>query len=245
MPHQSTYSYRARLGLITPPTNTVNEAEWNRLVPAGVTVHSHRMPLHPPGLGEAAQEALLRDILANVGILAQAAVDVVAYACTAGSMVTPAQSLPDAATRRSGIAVVTTAAAIVAALRHLGITRVSIATPYHDALNAHEVAFLAGHGIETLAIAGLGLGANGPSDYPQIARTPLERVAELAAQVHRPDAQALLITCTDFPSLPLIPELEHRFSIPVLSSNSATLFAALRTAGIADDLPAAGRLFAA
>lgn len=237
MPHQSVYSHRAKLGLITPPTNTVNEAEWARMVPDGVTVHSHRMPLHH-GAG------MLDAIVENVGLLRQADVDVVAYACTAGSMVTPAVSLPDEAGRRSGARVVTTAAAIVDALRMLGAGRVSVATPYHDALNNHEVAFLADHGIEVLAIAGLGLGANGPSDYPQIARTPLARIEALAAQVHDPRSDAILLTCTDFPTLPLIPVLEDRFGIPVVSSNTATFWASLRRVGIDDPVPDAGHLLA-
>ena len=29
------YGSRARIGVIVPPTNTTNEAEWNALVPAG------------------------------------------------------------------------------------------------------------------------------------------------------------------------------------------------------------------
>lgn len=239
MPHQSVYSHRAKLGLITPPTNTVNEAEWARMVPDGVTVHSQRMPLHGHGGG---QGALLDDIAANVALLAQANVDVVAYACTAGSMVVPATSLPDAASARTGRAVVTTAAAIVAALDRLGASRVSIATPYHQALNDHEVGFLAAHAIETLAIEGLGLGANGPSDYPFIARTPLSVIEDLAVRVFVPGSQALLITCTDFPALPLIDRLEQRLGVPVISSNTATFWACLRRAGVDDALAGAGRL---
>lgn len=237
MPHESVYSHRAKLGLITPPTNTVNEAEWARMVPEGVTVHSHRMPLHHG-------EGVLEMIAANVGLLRQADVDVVAYACTAGSMVTPAHALPDAAGQATGAQVVTTAAAIVDALNHVGAARISVATPYHDALNAHEVAFLADHGVEVLAIAGLGLGANGPADYPRIARTPLARIEALAMQVIRPGGEALLLTCTDFPTLPLIPMLEDRLGIPVLSSNTATFWASLRRAGIDDPVPQAGRLLA-
>ena len=38
---------RARLGLIVPPTNTVNETEWRAMLPAGVSFHTHRMRLHP------------------------------------------------------------------------------------------------------------------------------------------------------------------------------------------------------
>ena len=40
------YGARARLGVIVPPTNTVNEVEWQRMAPDGVSVHATRMPLH-------------------------------------------------------------------------------------------------------------------------------------------------------------------------------------------------------
>ena len=46
MPAPSTYGFRAKIGLIVPPTNTVNEGEWARMVPDGVTVHTMRMALH-------------------------------------------------------------------------------------------------------------------------------------------------------------------------------------------------------
>ena len=40
------YGWRARIGFITPITNTTCEAEWNALKPEGVTVHCTRIPLH-------------------------------------------------------------------------------------------------------------------------------------------------------------------------------------------------------
>ena len=53
----------------------------------------------------------------------------------------------------------------------------------------------------------------------------------------------MLISCTDFPSLPLIAPLEAELGAPVVTSNSAGLWACLRRAGV-DDAPAAGgRLF--
>lgn len=240
--HSSTYSWRAKLGLIVPPTNTVNEAEWSRLVPEGVTFHTVRMPLHADTTSEAGKRALEADLDAAIGELKKARVDVVAYACTAGSMVVPAEAIPQAMTARTGVATVTTAAAIVTALRALGVRRLCVATPYHDALNDHEVHFLGHSGFEVLAIRGLGIGAGGPQEYVRIAETPLGAVAAHARGVMRPGADALLISCTDFPTLPLIDTLETELAMPVISSNTATLWAALRTAGIADALPA-GRLF--
>ncbi|RAH97757.1 hypothetical protein DLJ53_28370 [Acuticoccus sediminis] len=242
MRHASAYSGRGKLGLIVPPTNTVNEAERQRLVPEGVTVHTHRMALHTDTASPAGRAALETDLDAAVAMLAAARVDTVAYACTAGSMVTPAASLPDALTARAGVATVTTAAAIIAALTALGVTRLSVATPYADALNAHETHFLEDHGFTVVNLVGLGIGAGGAHDYVRIAETPLEAVAAHARAAFVPGSEALLITCTDFPALPLVEPLEAELGIPVVTSNTATLWAALRRAGIADPVPGAGRL---
>lgn len=240
--HRSVYSSRAKLGLIVPPTNTVNEAEWSRLVPQGVTFHTMRMKLHADTQSETGKAGLLRDLAAAMADLSQARVDVIAYACTAGSLTHPPEQLPEAMQRQSRIKSITTAAAIIRALRHLGVTRLAIATPYHDALNDHERLFLEQCGVETTRLRGLGIGAGGPAEYVQIAETPLAVVADLARSVISKEAEALLLSCTDFPTLPLIAELEAEFGVPVISSNTATLWAALRDAGIDDSIAEAGRL---
>ncbi|KPQ05543.1 MAG: maleate isomerase [Rhodobacteraceae bacterium HLUCCA12] len=243
--HLSSYGYRARLGLIVPPTNTVNESEWSRMMPEGVSFHTTRMRLHSDTTSPEGRAGLWDDLDGAIGLLTPARVDVVAYACTAGSIATPADSIPEQMTARSGVDCVTTAAAIVAALAALDVRRVAVATPYHQALNDHETAFLEAHGIAVTAIAGLGIGANGPQEFPRIAETPLERVREHAMAVLGGDEQALLITCTDFPSLPLIAALERETGLPAVTSNTATLWQALRRAGIGDAVPGGGRLFKA
>ncbi|MEI4473817.1 maleate cis-trans isomerase family protein [Frigidibacter sp. MR17.24] len=223
----STYSTRARIGLIVPPTNTVNEAEWARILPEGATAHSQRMALHTDTTSPAGRAALKDDLDATVAMLAPMKPDVVAYACTAGSMLVPSETLGAEMTARCGLPVVTTADSIVRALRALGAARISVVTPYARKTNAHEVEFLAAHGIEVLAIAGLGIGAGGASEFPLIAQTPIERIRALVADTFVPGSEALLITCTDFPSLPLIDTLEQDLGVPVISSNTATLWACL------------------
>ncbi|WP_453957978.1 maleate cis-trans isomerase family protein [Amorphus suaedae] len=232
--HRSTYSYRAKLGLIVPPTNTVNEAEWSRMVPEGVTVHTHRMPLHADTASEAGRAALIADLVAVIEILKQARVDVVAYACTAGSMISPANALPETLSERTGVPVVTTSAAIVSALRTLGAVRMSVATPYAEALNQHETHFLRDHGTAVEKIVGLGIGAGGPSEYPLIAETTLQAVTDHARGAFVAGSDALLITCTDLPTLPIVPVLEGELGVPVVTSNQATFWAGLRAAGIDD-----------
>ncbi|MDH3233514.1 MAG: aspartate/glutamate racemase family protein [Alphaproteobacteria bacterium] len=236
------YGWRARLGVIVPPTNTVNEAEWQRMAPTGVSVHATRMPLHTDTETDAGERALYADLEQAVQDLSSAGMDVIAYGCTAGSMVRPLTRLTDYMTKLCNRPTVATAPAIVQALQALGASKVSVATPYHDVLNAHEKAFLAANGIETLAIAGLGIGAGGAHEYTQIARRPASDAFDLAVSVDRAEAEAIVISCTDFATLPIIDRLEQTLGKPVVTSNQATFWAALRASGITDHLDGAGRL---
>ena len=241
-PHYRPYGTRAKLGLIVPPTNTVNEAEWARMAPPGVTVHVTRMALHADTATAAGKAALRADIREAVEDLAQAGLDVIAYGCTAGSMVTPIAALTDYMSSVCGLPCVATAPALVEACRALDVSRVALATPYHGALNEHERHFLAACGIETLAMRGLGIGAGGPHEYVRIARVPLEEVYAHCLAADHADAEALIVSCTDFAVLDAIPRLEAALGKPVVTSNQATFWRALRAADVADRFEHYGRL---
>ncbi len=240
--HPTTYGWRAKIGVIVPPTNTVNEAEWNIMAPDGVTIHSTRMPLHADHASVAGKQALYDDIEKATSDLAQAGVDVVAYGCTAGSMATPMTELADFMTEIAGVPCVTTAASIVTALKSLGVGKVALATPYGDKLNNHEKKFLANVEIETVNMAGLGIGAGGPHEYPKIAKTPPETIHDHVVSADRPEADCMLISCTDFPVMNMISDFEDELGKPVVTSNQATFWAALRAAGIEDRLDKYGTL---
>ena len=236
------YGTRAKIGVIVPPTNTANEAEWARMTPPGVTIHAARMPLHLDTASEAGKTALYADVERYAGDLAQASVDLIAYGCTAGSMVSPVEGLPDFMAERTGRPAVTTAQAIVEALRALGATKVALGTPYDRALNAHEVRFLADHGVAVIHEEGFGYGAGGPQEHRNIARIRPEEVYALARRVDRPEAEAILLSCTDLATLDVIERLEAGTGKPAVSSNTATFWFALRRAGIDDRLDGFGQL---
>jgi maleate cis-trans isomerase len=242
--HPTVYGARAKLGVIVPPTNTANEAEWNRMAPPGVTIHATRMKLHIDTVSVAGKRALRDDLARAAGDLAQAAASVIAYGCTAGSMTVPATQLSDYMESITGCPCVTTAQALVAALRVFGAKRVAVATPYDEVLNRHEAEFLRGHGFDVLAIRGMGYGAGGPAEYRHIARVPTEEVLAFARDVFVPTADAMLISCTDLATLSVIERLESETGKPVVSSNQATFWLALRKAAVADRLGGMGRLLA-
>jgi maleate isomerase/arylmalonate decarboxylase len=229
----------ASIGMIVPTTNTVNQAEWQRIAP-GFRLPLVRMALHAHG-----DEALYADLRIALDALKREHPDVIAYACTAGSMVQPLDALGEFIERTAGIRGVATAPALVHACRALGLERIALATPYHDALNEHEKAFFAENGIQVVSMKGLGIGAGGAHEYVQIARVAPERVYEHCRSVDVPDADGLVISCTDFRTLEAIPRLEAELGKPVVSSNTATFWHALRRCGIGQRFKGFGRLLEA
>ena len=239
---KTAYGTRAKLGLIVPPTNTVNEAEWQKMVPDNITVHVTRMPLHADTTSDEGKKALFDDIRKATLDLAEAGLNVIAYGCTAGSMVHPANNLSKFMQGMVNIPCVTTAESILTALDDLDVKKISVATPYHRALNQHEEEFLSLNGFEVVQISGLNIGQSGIHEYIEIARTPLDVVKSHIKSVDCCEAEAILISCTDFPSLSLIPNLEEELGKPIISSNQATFWAALRKAGVQDSFEDFGRL---
>ena len=110
------YGWKARIGLIVPSTNTINEPEFWRLAPPGITIHTSRVLL----LGQTTQESYQRmgDAVDRAAEeLATAEVDIVAYGCTSGSILCPLPELLERMRAKTGTPAIATAGSVVAALR--------------------------------------------------------------------------------------------------------------------------------
>jgi maleate cis-trans isomerase len=231
-----------KIGLIVPPQNSVNELEWRRMLPPGVDFGVARIPLHADTESAEGKRHLYADLQKALDELKPGRPDVIAYACTAGSMSLPLDGLTNVMTQMCGKPCVATAPALIHACKKLNLEKVAIATPYHDAINDHEVHFFEECGIEVLKIRGLGIGAGGPHEFLQLAKVPKDQVYAHARGTWAPGADGMVVSCTDFASLEAIPRLERELSRPVISSNTATLWAALRAAGVDTRLSGFGRL---
>lgn len=66
----------------------------------------------------------------------------------------------------------------------------------------------------------------------------------LGRRLHKaaPDADALLISCGTYRTFEILPYLEMDTGRPVVTSNQASLWSALRTLGLRDEIPRLGRL---
>ena len=238
--HTKPIGWRSKIGVIVPPSNTVNEAEFNRFAPEGVSFHFTRSPLHSDPAADDFAE-MLGDVTNAMKNLSACNVDYATYACTAGSMACPSDRLLGTMTEIGGVPSNSTAQAIVAALDALGATSIVMASPYTQETNEHEAHYLADHGIEVLATTGLNLNTS-LENIQKISRVPPPDVFEHARSIDRPEAEALLICCTDFNTFDSIEPLESELGKPVVSSNSATLWHSLRNAQITDRIDSLGTL---
>jgi maleate cis-trans isomerase len=144
--------------------------------------------------------------------------------------------------RAAGVPAVATSPAVVAALRAVGARRVSVATPYPEWTNQRLRAYLEAAGFEVLNIeADVDAAAAGNQGIND--REPAG-IVEFAARACRPEADALLCSCTAWRALEGVDELERRTGRPVVTSNQASIWAALGALGVATPIVGFGQLFA-
>ncbi len=235
---QAATGTRARIGLIIPSANRLTEPQFQRYAPAGVQPHVTRLRI--TGAHHAPLPELLPRILAAAAALADAHCDVVVFHCTGSAMGDGRAAerwVVDAIQDATGRRATTTASALLAAFEALGARRLVLLSPYNQATNDHEIAFLAEAGIEVLRDRAMDLSAAEGYDA-----APPSYWRDLALAEADSRADACFLSCTNIQAMEAIEELETRLDRPVVTSNQATLWYALRLCGLADALPGLGRL---
>lgn len=216
------------LAVVTPFDFALDRELW-RWVPDAVTVHLNRVGYVTLPVGLELAYAVTGQVAVRQAALELVATapSVCAYLCSSGSFVgglagerAVRENLTSAGVPRA----VTTSGAMLAALEHLGISRVAVATPYVAELAERLEGFLHEAGYETVGGAHLGLPGG-------IWRVPYDVVAQLVLDADRPEAEAVFVSCTNLPTYDLIGPLEAELGKPVLTANQVTMWAALRELG--------------
>ena len=219
--------WRARLGVILPSVNTTTESEFYQCLPEGVTAHFTRMEFKETT--PAYYERMIEDVPAGARMLSHAGVDAMAFACTSGSLYGGLgydQKIIAKIKEQSDVPACTTSTAVIEAFRMLGITRVSVATPYEDWVNELERRFFEGSGVKVIKMKGLGCTG---IDVCEVHPETLYRFAK--AQDDK-ESQALFLSCMGLRTLEVLPRLEQDLGKPVISSNQVTLWKLFRLCGI-------------
>lgn len=234
------YGDRARIGLLVPSGNSVAEPEIRAMLPPGIGLLVTRLPLR--GSSEAELDAMLGALETAARLLADAEPDLIAFHCTAVSTFAPerAGGIRSRIEAASGLPACSTADGILAALAAFGVRRLLLVAPYIEPVHAREIAYLHANGVEVVGGSGLGVNTNG-----EMARIPPEAIAEQARTAARTaQAEACFISCTAIRSGGLVAPLEAQLGMPVITSNQAMTWHALRRLSLADRVPGFGRLLA-
>jgi maleate isomerase len=241
-----------RVGLIVPSSNLTMETELPELLArreAAVpgerfTFHSSRMRLtHVTPEGLRAMNAQTGRAAAE---LADAACDVVATACLVAIMAQGGRYHLDAEQEISSVLdaagvpapVVSSAGALLNALKTLGARRIGVVTPYMPALTDLVCGYIEDLEIDVVDRVSLSV----PDNLAVARLDPLD-LHEHHKRLDLTGCDALVLSaCVQMPSLPAIAAVEREVGIPVLSAATATCFCVLRALGLPTGIPDAGRL---
>lgn len=234
---------RARIGVVVPSVNTVMEPWAQRTVPEGVSVLTSRMFMPAESSIEAIIEMDRTDGQRAICQLSSVFPHVIAYGCTASSIV---QGLDYDAHLRKEIAdeyrvpATTAAHAIITGLHTVGAKAISIVSPYTKAVDEAEHHYFESAGFRVYGGAFLSI-----KDGFRLAEPSVETLLDLGRRGMDPRADALVISCLNTRSHMVIATLEKELGKPVVTSTQATLWHALRLSGIEDRIAGYGRLLEA
>ena len=134
--------------------------------------------------------------------------------------------------------------AVITSMRHLGATRLALASRWSNELNTKVAAYLADGGIEVVAMTDRGqwAGAASAMTFEEGLRLALEVAREAASA--GTEAEAVFVAGGSANSLPVIPVVEAESGKTVFTNFSAEVFTGLVAPGIIDPLEGWGRLLA-
>lgn len=126
------------------------------------------------------------------------------------------------------------------AMRKLGMKKLAIASPNTDEILSKLKVFLEANGFEIVNMKGLQI-----LDNSQIGLLPPYRSYQFAKQIFletEGQADGIYIPCAGWPVAANISKLENDLKVPVVSSNQAKVWAALRVVNIMESISGFGRL---
>ena len=172
-------------------------------------------------------------------ILPEQKLDCVVYACTSGTIAAGYDNIKNkiqAAKPEAKLSTPSTAA--LKALKKLNIKKLSIFTPYSKKVNDDVVDYFNSSGFEITSNSYFDI----HSDM-EIGKVDQNYLFDVLINLDVSEADALFVSCTALPVLPLIQKLEDKLGIPVLSSNQALIWETLENIGENKSVKGFGRLF--
>ncbi|MBV9449010.1 MAG: aspartate/glutamate racemase family protein [Streptosporangiaceae bacterium] len=204
-------------GVLVPWANTVVEAELHRVTEPSVIWHYARLVPASRTTGLDAQ--FLRGLLeAAPAALAQLSALPLRYAylaCTSAAFMYP-DSI-EQVRQGAPVTVVNAFEAIMNALSQRAASRIVLLTPYPDEITKAEALMFSRNGVAVTGYACLGF----DDGYDTITGEHVRELILKAGCAAMDEAEAIVLSCTGWPTLDLIPDIQQNLGKPVISSNLA------------------------
>ncbi|KAA0090837.1 GAF domain-containing protein [Mycolicibacterium sp. P1-18] len=228
-----------RLGFICPSSNTAFEPAAWALLADGASMHVTRVGVTRIALESASDVQFdVSGMTAAARLLAEARVDVVAWAGTSGSWlgVDRDRALCDALAAAAGVPATTSTLAVLEACRAYGVDRLGLVSPYTADVSARIAEELGRNGIQVVDEQYRGLATN--FDFASVG--PDDVASMIAAAAHGADAVAVM--CTNVDGVAPAARVGAQLGTPVFDSIGATVWHAAGLAGDDAPMPALGEL---
>lgn len=229
-----------RLGLIALATDLTSERDFARLLPLQqVGLYTTRVAFENPTTPENLRHMAPRLTAAADLILPGEPLAAICYSCTAASVVIGDEAVTKAIqVARPGVPVITPSGAARQAFAALGVHRIAILTPYLVETSVPMAAYFSRHGLEVIRLDCFGL-----EDDRMMARVSQDSIIEAACKLDGPEVEAIFLSCTALPSVPVIARIEALTGKPVVTSNQASAWAMMRHARLDHRPQGYGRLY--
>lgn len=220
------FGWKARIGQLYP-SGGLCDYEPQAMAPEGVQFITTRLSFAKAGLEN--DVALVRELETHARLVADAQVRLIAFNCTAASLVAGPEVINRRIAAATGIASTTTIEAVLAALAAARLRRIALLTPYLPEVVAAETNYFLARGFDIAAAAGQPCG-----DPVSQGSIPPERWREMAHDLRGTACDGLLISCAGIQLAPVLADIETEFGRPVIGSNQALVWHCLRLLGLPD-----------
>jgi maleate isomerase len=234
------YGYRARIGYTSPPSATeVFPYEFYRIVPRGVTLVVHTLPLVERTNDEVdrAYEVSIR----AAKVMAKAGIDLMVFG---GLPINISQGynnvdqLIQATEKEIGVPVATSVTAQVKAMAKLGSRKVGIVHPNDEHHDARHMDYMREFGLEPTGAIGAGY------KFHQLGQIPVGTALKLGHEIKRrhADTDTIYFSCPHWAIVDAIDPLEQALGVNVMTALQAIVWEALRRCNVLEPIGGYGRL---
>jgi maleate isomerase len=233
-----------KIGFIVPSSNTALEIITSAILEQLPLISAHYSRIsvtHTDLAAGAASQFAPDDLLRCASLIADAQVDVILWNGTSeswtGEGYGAGKHIQDLIGQGTGLPTSTASIAQVEVLQAWGIKKMALAVPYVEEPTRQLQEYYGGCGVQVVNAARLNQTVNRDSG-----NTPLKRLRQLIRDADHPEAECIVVACTNFPAALLVEEMELELGKPIFDSVAVTLHKALRLAGVDTPVHGWGRL---